>query len=163
MPGLRPTPNRVRETLFNWLIPVLPGARCLDLFAGTGALGFESLSRGADRVTFVEQDRDLVQQLMHTRNNLKATSADVLQQDAISFLSSTTEKYDVIFLDPPFNQGLTEQACDEILKCSVLQDNGLLYLETELNGSIPEYLKQHKQKTAGQVQYGLFQIDDTNL
>src|ERR1700761_9030792 len=106
--GLRPTPDRVRETLFNWLMPVIEGARCLDLFAGTGALGIEALSRGAAHVDFVESDAQLARMLRDNLARLKQT-ASVLQSAASRFLESAGGEYDVVFLDPPFGDDLWDR------------------------------------------------------
>ena len=104
---VRPTPDRVRETLFNWLAPSLPGARCLDLFAGTGALGLEALSRGAGETTFVERDADLVRAL-DERIGALAALARVVHGDALEFLSSRPQhRFDVVFVDPPYAMGLS--------------------------------------------------------
>lgn len=106
--GVRPTPDRVRETLFNWLAPSLPGAQCLDLFAGTGVLGLEALSRGAAGTTFVERDAVLVRALREQIGTL-AVEAQVIREDALDFLSSRpTRKFDVVFVDPPYAAGLVE-------------------------------------------------------
>src|SRR5580765_815361 len=104
-PGLRPTPDRVRETLFNWLMPVIAGARCLDLFAGTGALGIEALSRGAAAADFVEADAQLADLLRANLLRLKQ-AARVVRSDALRFLGETDVRYDVVFLDPPFGAAL---------------------------------------------------------
>ena len=101
-PGLRPTPERVRETLFNWLAPVIAGSRCLDLFAGTGALGVEALSRGAARAQFVERDGRAVQALRANLARLKAADGRVAEADALAWLQGEAEPFDLVFLDPPF-------------------------------------------------------------
>src|SRR6185312_11393174 len=100
-PGLRPTPDRVRETLFNWLAPVIDGAQCLDLFAGTGALGIEALSRGAAQVDFVESDARLADLLRANLTRLKQ-DAQVHVGDAMRHLAQVSSRYDLVFLDPPF-------------------------------------------------------------
>ncbi|HTH67551.1 MAG TPA: 16S rRNA (guanine(966)-N(2))-methyltransferase RsmD, partial [Rhodanobacter sp.] len=102
LPGLRPTPERVRETLFNWLAPVIDGARCLDLCAGTGALGIEALSRGAAGVQFVERDARAAQALRANLVRLKADAGQVAVLDAGLFLQGMAQPYDLVFLDPPF-------------------------------------------------------------
>lgn len=107
VPGLRPSGDRLRETLFNWLLPVLPGARCLDLFAGTGVLGLEAVSRGAARAVLVERDSTACASLMETVNRLDAGDAvQVVQADADAWLASAAECFDLVFLDPPFDSGL---------------------------------------------------------
>ncbi len=107
--GLRPTPERVRETLFNWLQPRLPGARCLDIFAGTGALGFEAASRGAGHVTLVEHNPALVRCLHDTKTRLRADMVEVVQADALSWLLTSHSAFDIVFIDPPFAQNLWQQ------------------------------------------------------
>src|SRR5476649_1681914 len=103
-PGLRPTPDRVRETLFNWLGQDLTGLACLDLFAGSGALGFEAASRGAARVVMVEKDRAAVAELERSRATLGAAQVAVVDGDAALYLAREQERFDVVFLDPPFRQ-----------------------------------------------------------
>jgi 16S rRNA (guanine966-N2)-methyltransferase len=102
IPGLRPTPDRVRETLFNWLGQTLYGRSCLDLFAGSGALGFEAASRGAERVVMVEKSRTALRALQDNAKKLGCANVFVHEQDGLEFVSCDTHKYDVIFLDPPF-------------------------------------------------------------
>ena len=104
--GLRPTPDRVRETLFNWLGQDLPGWTCLDLFAGSGALGFEAASRGAARVTLIERDAAASAALDKNRSVLGASAVDVVRADALSWLANNRTVWDLIFLDPPFDSGL---------------------------------------------------------
>ena len=101
--GLRPTSDRMRETLFNWLQPVLPGASCLDLFAGSGALGFEAASRGAAKVVMLDSARDVVGALQENAKLLSASTVQVCQQDAASYLATGPRPFDVVFLDPPFD------------------------------------------------------------
>lgn len=127
--GLRPTPDRVRETLFNWLQPVLPGARVLDLFAGSGALGLEALSRGAREALLVERDPGLAEQLRRAVERLDAgASATVLQADALALLRAPLHgRFDVVFLDPPFAAGAWTQALQ--LLPPWLADDAWLYLE----------------------------------
>src|SRR5689334_3673643 len=125
-PGLRPTPDRVRETLFNWLMPVIAGARCLDLFAGTGALGIEALSRGAAAVDFVETDGELAERLRANLLRLKQT-ARVLRLDALRFLGETEMRYDVVFLDPPFGAALWAAAAAALEAHDRLQADAWIY------------------------------------
>lgn len=143
--GLRPTPDRVRETVFNWLNHLLDGgweqARCLDLFAGTGALGFEAASRGAAKVVMVEDNGAAVRQLQVTKEKLKADNVDILRGDALvagsSFASNTARGFQVIFLDPPYHQDWLVKilpVCERLLA-----DGGLVYAEAEvpLDGETP--------------------------
>jgi 16S rRNA (guanine966-N2)-methyltransferase len=108
--GLRPTPDRVRETLFNWLGQRLAGLACVDLFAGSGALGFEAMSRGATRVVLVERDRRVCDQLRRSAQELGASGLEIVQADALDWLSRPGERYDVAFVDPPYASGLAADA-----------------------------------------------------
>jgi len=127
-PGLRPTPDRVRETLFNWLGHDLTGWKCLDVFAGTGALGLEAASRGADEVTLVEQDPQLIDKLRSTVVKLQASGVRVQRANGISVLSGTPPgTFDLVFLDPPFDDKLWEKALG--LAASAVKQDGFIYLE----------------------------------
>lgn len=129
VPGLRPTPDRVRETLFNWLGQDMEGFVCLDLFSGTGALGFEALSRGAARTVMVEQSLPAYKSLLENKNMLDARAAEIIQRDALQFLSGNTTRFDVIFLDPPFNQGWLPRLLPQLQRH--LADEGVVYAEAE--------------------------------
>lgn len=159
-PGLRPTPDRVRETLFNWLQPMLPASHCLDLFAGTGALGFEALSRGATSVTLVEQSPAVAAQLRANAQRLAATAAQVVERDALSFLKQpVTRPFDIVFLDPPFHQGLVDRAIEALCRPGVLASTALVYVESgvdEPQPMVPDAWSLHRDKRAGQVGYRLF-------
>ncbi|WP_232023419.1 16S rRNA (guanine(966)-N(2))-methyltransferase RsmD [Thiomicrorhabdus aquaedulcis] len=164
--GLRPTADRVRETLFNWLQYTVPGARCLDVFSGSGALGLEALSRGAQAVTFLELSTAASAQLTANMATLKVTSlqAQVVQGDALAWIErqaiDENPRFDVVFLDPPFNQSLMQPAVDKLLKSSLLDSHqAWLYLEQEKNTpwpNLPNDWRCHRQKTTSQVRYGLF-------
>ncbi|MCG8324596.1 MAG: 16S rRNA (guanine(966)-N(2))-methyltransferase RsmD [Thiotrichales bacterium] len=159
--GLRPTPDRVRETVFNWLQAFVPGARCLDLFAGTGSLGFEALSRGAAEVVFVDQDRTLIDTI-HTQAGVLELPQDQFRavcKDANAWLNQQQDRFDIIFLDPPFQQGWIQRLIPGLLEHSVLVPGGLIYIECEPGLEMPGCLQTRKQKTAGAVQYGLYTID----
>ena len=156
--GLRPTPNRVRETLFNWLQTEISGATCLDAFSGSGALGFEALSRGAKKVTMLEQHYDGYQQLIQTRNLLNAEQAEIIHTDSVQWLTQNTRQFDIIFLDPPFHSELIEDTVSLIQQTGCLMERGLLYIECEQAPEIIKDLIMHKQKRTGQVQYGLYQL-----
>ncbi len=166
-PNLRPTPDRVRETVFNWLAPIIHGARCLDLFAGSGALGLEALSRGAAFTTFVDNHKKVIQALHSHLDLLKATDrAEVLNFDGVNFLShdnfinTEARVYDVVFLDPPYHLDLMEKVVPLLEENKCLADNAILYLEIEKRQSLPELpvnWKKIKEKTAGEVSYFLFQ------
>jgi 16S rRNA (guanine966-N2)-methyltransferase len=151
--GLRPTPERVRQTLFNWLGQDLHGLQCLDLFAGTGVLGFESLSRGATSVVLVESQREVVQALRDNQSTLQAKQAQIVQQDALQFLAQNRLKFDVIFLDPPYQQGWLDKLLP--LMASHLSDDGYLYVEAEYPLDSVEGYQVLKSGRAGNVYYHL--------
>jgi 16S rRNA (guanine966-N2)-methyltransferase len=159
IPGLRPTPDRVRETLFNWLQTSIVGARCLDLFAGSGALGLEALSRGAVYAVFVEQTPAVCRVLQQTIASLKATSnTRIMEMGAARFLRTPVEPFDIAFLDPPFGLNALPEYIPLIEAGGWLKPAGLLYLENERESGLPE-LPPHwellKSKSAGQVGYHL--------
>ncbi len=129
LPGLRPTPDRLRETLFNWLQPSIAGARCLDLFAGTGALGIEAISRGAGEVVFVERDGALVQALRGNLQRLKV-AATVHQASAGDWLGGAAAVFDVVFIDPPFADDHWLDALDRLRSARLLSVNALIYMES---------------------------------
>ncbi|CAM3383166.1 16S rRNA (guanine(966)-N(2))-methyltransferase RsmD [Halomonas lysinitropha] len=150
-PGLRPTPDRVRETLFNWLAAATPGARVLDLFAGTGALGLEALSRGARQAVFVERDPRVARQLADNLATLGAAErATLVTADAQTFLAGTPTPFALAFLDPPFRQGLAG-ACCNALEAGWLDENALVYVETEsaLAPEVPASWQLHREVFAG--------------
>lgn len=159
--GLRPTSDRVRETVFNWLQFEVPGANCLDVFAGSGALGLEALSRGASHVTLLELNGENVKQLKQNLKTLKVEKAEVIQTDSLQWLAKQSiQPYDVIFLDPPFNQGLMQPAVDLIFKNGFLKtDQAWLYLEQEKQldwPELPEGWACFREKSTSQVKYALF-------
>jgi 16S rRNA (guanine966-N2)-methyltransferase len=152
--GLRPTPDRVRETLFNWLQTFVGGARCLDLFAGSGALGFEALSREAAEVVFVEQDQRAFKQLEANAKTLGASQARLVHADAFAYLQRETAAFDLIFLDPPFRKELTAQALDSLSARQLIKDDAFIYLEHEAEYALDFShwnLTVHRQTKAGQV------------
>jgi 16S rRNA (guanine966-N2)-methyltransferase len=156
-PGLRPTPDRVRETLFNWLMPVIQGARCLDLFAGTGALGIEALSRGAAQVDFVETDAQLAALLRDNLMRLKQT-AFVHRRDAIQFLVATDSRYDIVFIDPPFTAGLWTAAAQALEEHDRVATGALIYVESPAQEipELPSHWDVHREGRAGGVRYALY-------
>lgn len=160
-PLLRPSSDRVRETLFNWLATPIVGARCLDLFAGSGALGFEALSRGAQYVTFVEQDVSVGRQLAQNISALEATNSELLVQDALDFLKQHHgQAYDIVFLDPPFRQDFFAKLFPLLENNQILAKHGLLYVEAEHPLTVNTFSADwvlSKQKQAGKVCYGLLQ------
>lgn len=158
--GLRPTSDRIRETLFNWLAPVLPGASCLDLFAGSGALGFEAASRGAARVVMNERNPLVVRALQDSKARLAADQVEVLGGDAQSCLARCVGPFDVVFLDPPFSQPhLLAAAADLLARGNFLKDGTYIYVETpsgaDLN-DLPAGWQLYRQKQAGAVSYRLY-------
>ena len=161
VPGLRPTSQRIRETLFNWLATRLPGARCLDLFAGTGALGLEALSRGAREVVFIERAALAVATLEKHTAALDAVGATVLQMDAEVYLSRDHGAgFDIVFLDPPFGDDRLEELCRLLEQQHVLAPDALVYLEQDKSKSeaeLPQGWRTLKNKTAGNVRYMLVQ------
>ncbi|GKT13033.1 MAG: 16S rRNA (guanine966-N2)-methyltransferase [Thiomicrorhabdus sp.] len=167
--GLRPTSDRVRETIFNWLQFDIAGANCLDVFAGSGALGFEALSRGAKSATFLELSMPAVKQLQRNLQLLKASNAQVIQGDSLQWLDKPAEQhFDLIFLDPPFNQDLMQQAVDKLFISGIVSsgdDDGgqkrpvWLYIEQEKLldwPKLPEGWGCHREKLTSQVRFGLF-------
>jgi 16S rRNA (guanine966-N2)-methyltransferase len=156
-PGLRPTPDRVRETLFNWLGQELSGLACLDLFAGSGALGFEAASRGAAQVVLVEKDRVALAGLERNRALLGAAQVQVHGADASAFLSRAGEKFDVVFLDPPFRQN----ALPALLQAlpARLAAGARVYVESDVPVAAPQQWTELKRARAGQVSYQLLRWD----
>jgi 16S rRNA (guanine966-N2)-methyltransferase len=173
---IRPTPDRVRETLFNWLGARVPGARCLDLFAGSGALGLEALSRGAAQVTFVERDATTVRELRARLAEWGASGAQVEQGDALRFLERAPQPiatsqagaapqghgapqgYDIVFLDPPFTSTTLAQVCQLLEERHWLSANALIYVETDARSglpALPQTWEVTKAKQAGAVGYHL--------
>ena len=157
--GLRPTPDRVRETLFNWLMPVIDGARCLDLFAGTGALGIEALSRGADWVDFVEQDARLAHALRDNLLRLKQDRCATRTGDALSVLAAPpSAPYDIAFVDPPFDADLWSASAHALEVNGWLRASAWIYLEMPVEGApqVPETWSRHRESTAGSVRFALY-------
>jgi 16S rRNA (guanine966-N2)-methyltransferase len=159
-PGLRPTPSRVRETLFNWLGQDLTGWRCFDAFAGTGALGFEAASRGAAQVCLVEQDPALVANLQSVRQRLQAEGVEVLRGDGVALLQQR-QALDLVFLDPPFAEGRNEALFAAALRAAAqaLREGGFVYLESPRPWSadelLPLGLHPWRQDRAGAVSFAL--------
>jgi 16S rRNA (guanine966-N2)-methyltransferase len=162
VPGLRPTSQRIRETLFNWLDPRIQGARCLDLFAGTGALGLEALSRGAAETVFVETSAKALSALRKNVNILEANGASVVAASAFDYLGQgAAGKFDVIFLDPPFAEDMVEKACRLVEQSGVLRRGGLVYIEEQKSRALPELPEGWtllKERTAGNVRYALVTV-----
>ena len=160
---LRPTPDRAKETLFNWLGQDLNKMYCLDLFSGTGALGFEAFSRGAQKVTFVEKNKEYLQKIkkVFLEMNEKA-DCDFFCAECLEWIqnNSSETKYDLIFIDPPFNKNLIHDLLAAILEKELLSKNGQIYFEfeKELDLEIPESLTLKKKKSLGKKSYILAEI-----
>lgn len=163
--GLRPTTDRVKETVFNWLMPYLPGAKVLDLFAGSGSLGIEALSRDAASLISIEKSHQAASCLQENYSLLGISSerGKVECADALSWLKSAPAKidqFDLVFLDPPFRKGLLDDAISLLSEAELLANGAVIYLEQEKEGVQPAFPKdwvQLKEKVAGQVSYRLFQ------
>ncbi|HEY0665862.1 MAG TPA: 16S rRNA (guanine(966)-N(2))-methyltransferase RsmD [Gallionella sp.] len=151
--GLRPTPDRVRETLFNWLGQTLYGRTCLDLFAGSGALGFEAASRGAERVVMVERNHAVFRALQDNARKLGCANVFVHAQDALEFASRDAQHYDVIFLDPPFQSDFLPELL--AILPQRLNANGRVYVEAGAAVAVPPPWQVLKSGKAGQVHYQL--------
>ena len=153
---LRPTPDRVRETLFNWLGQRLHGLECLDLFAGSGALGFEAASRGATSVTLVERDRETVRHLKAAALELGATQVRVIEAEALAFLERDSARYDVVFLDPPFASGLAEPAMQRL--GARLKPGARVYAESAEPLQPGPGWHAVREGRAGSVRYALYEM-----
>jgi 16S rRNA (guanine966-N2)-methyltransferase len=156
--GLRPTPDRVRETLFNWLAPVITGSRCLDLFAGSGALGLEALSRGAAHVSFIERDRDAARQLAVTARALAPARSAVHQGDALAWLAGPAAAADIAFVDPPYGAALLPEAIQALESRAWLAPAAFIYLEAPAKAgppALPATWSLHRTGRAGAVGYHL--------
>ncbi len=163
-PGLRPTTDRVRETLFNWLAPVIAGARCVDLYAGSGALGLEALSRGAAHCDFVDNSRTAMEQIRSHLAALEAADrARCHTLTALSFLRRAgPATWDVAFIDPPFGSNLVTPTCELLAEKNLLAPGAMVYIETGVKESMaalpPDWLL-HREKAAGGVACRLFVVD----
>lgn len=171
--GLRPTMDRVRETLFNWLQHDIAGARCLDLFSGSGALGLEALSRHAGEVLMIDKNPQAIAMIADNLKLLKVGNAQLLHMDAVEYLQQQADKhtdkpFDIVFLDPPFNKNLLPVCCDLLDKSQCLSPQALIYIEVEKNTplpALPEHWQPVKEKRAGQLAYYLLSVNkrmDTN-
>jgi len=158
VPGLRPTPDRVRETLFNWLAPCIAGARCLDAFAGSGALGIEALSRGAGEVVFIERDPALAAALQANLERLRQVRGRVIVGDALAELPQLAPGFDLVFLDPPFALGLWSEAARAIGRGGLLRPGALVYVEAPIDAvlALPEDWHVHREGRAGGVRFALY-------
>ncbi|MBS0358303.1 MAG: 16S rRNA (guanine(966)-N(2))-methyltransferase RsmD [Proteobacteria bacterium] len=156
--GVRPTPDRVRETLFNWLAPIIPGAHCLDLFAGSGVLSFEALSRGAASIVTIDQSAEAIRFIEQNKQLLQAENMQLIKMQIPGNLSIEKKSFDIIFMDPPFHQGLIELCCAWLREKELLAPNAYIYIETEADLNplpIPSDWEIFREKKAGQVKYYL--------
>ena len=156
--GLRPTGDRVRETLFNWLQPMLPGAVCLDLFAGSGALGLEAASRGAGRVVMLEKSPKVAAQIAQNISLLEAEGVEIHCSDACQWLTGESCRFDIVFLDPPFATDLLQESCRLLDQGGWLRPNARIYLEMDKGKELPPLpvnWSPLRHKKAGQVCYYL--------
>ncbi len=160
LPGLRPSPDRVRETLFNWLQLEIAGARCLDLFAGSGALGLEALSRGATHCSFVDSQPAAIRQIGEHLKTLQCSAGVTICRSALDWLQTPpAHSFDIVFLDPPFRQELLAPCCQQLEAGGWLADNALIYVEAgadEVLPPTPPNWTLHRDKRAGRVAYRLF-------
>jgi 16S rRNA (guanine966-N2)-methyltransferase len=153
---LRPTPDRVRETLFNWLGQRLDGLACLDLFAGSGALGFEALSRGAARAVMVEKDRDVAKALRENAEALDAAGAQVVQGDSLSFLAGSKDRFDIAFIDPPYGSDLAPRAMARL--ASLMNPGARVYVESATALALEAPWHAVREDRAGAVRYALYEL-----
>lgn len=163
--GLRPTGDRIRETLFNWLAPVIEGARCADLFAGSGALGLEALSRGAAHCDFVDTSGAALAQITEHLRTLGAAHLGTCHRiSAQLFLQQVVLPYDIVFIDPPFKLHMVESVCTSLADSHLLTSSALMYVETaatEASPTFPSVWNLRREKIAGGVVYRLFDNDMT--
>lgn len=162
-PDLRPTPDRVRETLFNWLQPTIVGARCLDLFAGSGALGFEAASRGAGHVTLVDNNPTLCEKLHSEAERFSADNIEIVNRDAFEFVLKD-KQFDVLFLDPPFGGGILAKILTTIERnADLLHDAALVYIESKAGAEYEVCVKWQclRKNKAGAVAYKLYRTTAT--
>lgn len=163
--GLRPTTDRIRETLFNWLAPVIDGAHCADLFAGSGALGLEALSRGAAHCDFVDSSATAAQQIAGHLETLGAEQRGRCHhRKASGYLQDARRPLDIVFVDPPFARGLVLPSCEELASNQLLSPESLVYVETpsdEALTNLPQGWQIYREKTAGGVSYRLYCLAQT--
>jgi len=158
LPGLRPTSDRLREAVFSWLQPKIVGATCLDAFAGSGALGFEALSRGAKNVVMLDQSAAVIQVLTQHAERLDAENAEIIKTDALGYFEQKPSSFDLIFLDPPFGKALLARCLAEIIEHHLLAKGGLIYLESEHPIELPAGFEVFREKKMGDVFAALFRL-----
>ena len=169
LPGLRPSGDRIRETLFAWLQFSLPGCACLDMFSGSGALGFEAASRGADRVVMIEKHRKASDALQENAVRLKLDAVEILTADALSHSLYTTSlaasQFNLVFIDPPFAEHLHSRAVDCLLQKKLLLPDAWVYLEVGKRSGqveVPADWQLYREKVAGEVRMQLFHVSGTD-
>lgn len=163
IPDLRPTPDRVRETVFNWLQPVIVGARCLDVFAGSGALGLEALSRGAEHCLFIDKHSQCITDIQHNLTLLKTEAGETMTGDSLQILqhlheSPEDKQFNIVFVDPPYSMNCALQCCQLLAEYQWIADNAEIYVESASainEKQLPAGWKLHRQKKAGNVYYHL--------
>ncbi len=158
-PGLRPTTDRIRETLFNWLMPVIHDARCLDCFAGSGALGLEALSRHAAQATLLELEQSIARQLMNNLTALQARNGQVINTNTLTWLTQPGQPFDIVFLDPPFHKGLLAETAHLLEQQGWLAPDAQIYMEAEAKNpmaQVPDSWRLYREKITGQVIYRLY-------
>lgn len=158
--GVRPTSNRIRETLFNWLQVSIEGSDCLDMFAGSGALGFEAVSRGASSAVIIDTDPAIIKLLTEQSQRLQANNIKTICADSLQYIEQTQNQFDTIFIDPPFAQYDLVEILNKISRSGILKDNTAIYVEAQV-GNLPLNLPQSwlwkRQSKAGDVEYGLIE------
>lgn len=159
--GLRPTTDRMKETLFNWLMPYIADSDCLDMFAGSGSLGIEALSRYANHCLFLELDKTAANTILTNLSTLNVTNAgaSVMQGDAFTSCQQLTQQFDLVFIDPPFHHGLVPKSIEALDKNGVLRDQSVVYIECEMNNSsysTPDNWRCIKEKNTQSVSSRLF-------
>jgi 16S rRNA (guanine966-N2)-methyltransferase len=163
--GLRPTHNRIRETVFNWLAPVIENSVCLDVFAGSGALGFEAISRGAQHVTFCDTSRKVIYTLKENAEKLQIENADFLNIDFTKQNPIQNKKFDVVFLDPPFEQNLLLKTVELLLTRELLNPEALIYFECKKDSvdfsQLPINWTVKKHQRTQTIEYGLLTLRDS--
>lgn len=155
---IRPTPDRVRETLFNWLMQSIPGARCLDPFAGSGALAFEALSRGAAHVVALDADKRVCQQLQSTADSLETEDITIIQGHSPQAWSQLSDPFDLVFLDPPFDQHLIPSLLADLVKQQLVKDSSLIYVESDRCDWEEAGFEVIKSKKASSVHFALLSL-----
>ncbi|PPI87841.1 16S rRNA (guanine(966)-N(2))-methyltransferase RsmD [Candidatus Pantoea edessiphila] len=158
---LRPTTDRIRETLFNWLTPVIEKSNCLDCFAGSGSLGFEAISRYANYVIMLELNFSIVKQLQNNLNRFKVINSEIIQTDTLLWLKRKGTPFDIVFIDPPFKNNLINKTVYLLNRNGWLSSSSLIYIENKINAitiNIPKNWSLCHKKTAGKVMYSLYQI-----